>query len=375
MEVKIVLGLLWGDEGKGNTVQWLCKKAIDDGKRPCVVRFSGGPQSGHTVVNDGITHVCSSYGSGVLLGVPTLYLNSTFVDPLCIFNEKEELAAKGIENPIIDFNPGCPVITPYDVMDQQEWAAKNGNYTCGKGIWSALQRNRHGIIFDFSDLFSHNMRNLNLGCVKSYYGGHFEPSGQILNKWRYAAKQIYDSWNLNKHKTNYDVLIFEGTQGLLLDAENGFLPHVTSTKVGLNGIPESYLPDAEVYLVTRSYLTRHGKMGKFEESNFFSARIDIPPGKLETNVNNKYQGEFRTAYMNENAITAAAQRHRLDNYASTYGCRFNLVVTHYDIEQIPLTCPFIALNNVGIDIDKVFVSRDPESNLELTLERVDNDKY
>ena len=46
MAVKVVLGTFFGDEGKGSTVQWLCKKAIAQGKNPAVVRFSGGPQSG-----------------------------------------------------------------------------------------------------------------------------------------------------------------------------------------------------------------------------------------------------------------------------------------------------------------------------------------
>lgn len=72
--------------------------------------------------------------------------------------------------------------------------------------------------------------------------------------------------------------------------------------------------------------------------------------------------------MNDNAITAAAQRHRLDNYAATYGCRFNLVVTHYDIESIPLNRPIIALQKAGIDIDKTYISRDPESNMEILRE-------
>lgn len=79
----------------------------------------------------------------------------------------------------------------------------------------------------------------------------------------------------------YDVLIFEGSQGLLLDMDCGFYPHVTPSRVGLNGVPKKYLKDAEVYLVTRSYLTRHGNgyepkykleanLEKFKESNTFN---------------------------------------------------------------------------------------------------------
>lgn len=67
MEVKIVLGYTFGDEGKGVTVQWLCKKAIEEGKRPIVVRFSGGPQAAHTINHNGIEHICSSFGKGYIL--------------------------------------------------------------------------------------------------------------------------------------------------------------------------------------------------------------------------------------------------------------------------------------------------------------------
>lgn len=52
---------------------------------------------------------------------------------------------------------------------------------------------------------------------------------------------------------DYDVLIFEGTQGLLLDMDNGFYPNVTPSKVGLNGLLRyDILDNAEVYLVTRT---------------------------------------------------------------------------------------------------------------------------
>lgn len=70
-EIKIVIGSLFGDEGKGNIVQHLCKEAISRGKSPCVIRFSGGPQCGHRVIHNKIEHVFSSFGSGSLLNVPT----------------------------------------------------------------------------------------------------------------------------------------------------------------------------------------------------------------------------------------------------------------------------------------------------------------
>jgi len=101
MEVKIVLGYTFGDEGKGVTVQWLCKKAIEEGKKPIVIRFSGGPQAAHTVNHNGIEHICSSFGSGVLLGVPTMLYDNTYIDPISLVKEYDSLVSKGIEPKIM----------------------------------------------------------------------------------------------------------------------------------------------------------------------------------------------------------------------------------------------------------------------------------
>lgn len=92
LEVHIVLGSTFGDEGKGVTTQWLAKRAIGEGKKPCVIRFSGGPQAGHTIINDGVKHICSSFGSGVLLGVPTYIAGgcNTFIDPISMKIEKDD---------------------------------------------------------------------------------------------------------------------------------------------------------------------------------------------------------------------------------------------------------------------------------------------
>ena len=58
-KIKIVIGSTFGDEGKGNVVQWLCQQALNEGKRVAVCRYSGGPQAAHTVYHNGIEHICS----------------------------------------------------------------------------------------------------------------------------------------------------------------------------------------------------------------------------------------------------------------------------------------------------------------------------
>ena len=116
-DVKIVLGAAFGDEGKGVTVQYLCKKAIDEGKKPLVIRFSGGPQAAHTVNFNGIEHICSTYGSGVLLGVPTLIWDTAYFDPISAKNEYEVLKTKMKEVPPLYIMPKTRIITPYDIVN------------------------------------------------------------------------------------------------------------------------------------------------------------------------------------------------------------------------------------------------------------------
>lgn len=385
MEVKIVLGLLWGDCGKGNTVQWLCKKALEEGKKPCVVRFSGGPQAGHTVVHNGITHVCSSFGSGVLLGVPTVYVGG-LIDPLCVENERKVLESKGVEAKIYAMDD-IPLITPYDVYDQQQWAKKHPNHTCGKGVYSAVLRmegmdnNDENVPpITVSDLCSSKWLDKMLTEVRDYYKSP-EINTEVLKEWRKAALKFRESNKYMNLQRDFDVLILEGTQGLLLDPECGFYPFTTSTKVGLNGVPEEFLEDAEVYLVTRTYLTRHGEMSHFDRKFIIGRKrnLDIPEGKLETNTFNEFQGEFRVAPMDCLPVEMAVYRHHLDNYQKRYKMKFNLAVTHMDVLDLypAMSTKEVAfaismtLVDAGLKLSDVYGAYGPDSNFKL-LRSYDN---
>ena len=373
MEIKIVLGTLWGDEGKGNTVQWLCKKALEEGKRPCVVRFSGGPQVGHTVRHNGITHVCSSYGSGVLLGIPTLYTGG-LIDPLCMWSEKKSLEEKGVKVPPIYIGDEIPLITPYDVADQLEWSKKHPNRTCGKGVMSAVLRQKTPLTYEHieaADFWSKTYIEFKLEYIKKFYAKkEITADKKVIKDWKNAGLDLYKDF-FHYNMEDFDILIFEGTQGLLLDSEHGFYPYVTSTKVGLNGIPEIYLRNAEVYFVTRTYLTRHGKMSPFDRKFIIGRKrnLDIPESKLETNTFNEFQGEFRVAPMDYQPIEVAIHRHRLDNFQKRYKMKFNLVVTHMDIPDLyPTTSTrevasalSMTLRSAGLRLSNVYGGYGPDS--------------
>lgn len=326
MEVKIVLGYTFGDEGKGVTVQWLCKKAIEEGKKPIVVRFSGGPNAGHTVNHNGIEHICSSFGSGTLLGVPTMLYDNAYIDPISLVKEYDVLMSKGIK-PEISISGRNRVITPVDVLAgiSDKKVLKDG--TCGKGLYPTFKRYQsrseiqHTSMFLGLDSGPETIFNEALEFHKPDVIQCEEEFFNACKRLKEIAKVKGSTWS-----EGYNVIIFEGSQGLLLDMDCGFYPNVTPSRVGLNGIKPQYLKDAEVYLVTRTYTTRHGN-GYTPKYNL---GIDLSK-KHETNITNEFQGEFKVGALEIDLLNRATERHRIDNYVSRFGCKLKLMVTHMDV--------------------------------------------
>lgn len=326
MEVKIVLGHTFGDEGKGVTVQWLCKKAIEEGKKPLVVRFSGGPQAAHTIFNGGTEHICSSFGSGVLLGVPTMYTEEVYMDPICLMNEFRTLQCKGVSPKL--FRGVHRIITPYDVLAGRNNSKVISDGTCGKGIYSTFERYKHGQWTRVS--FSLDKPEYILKCASNYH--KIERIPEYDDMFKKACLEILTEVYSDKLLIkDYDVLIFEGTQGLLLDMDCGLYPNVTPSRVGLNGLRSSVLKDAEVYLVTRTYTTRHGNgyepKHRLREPNKLA-------DKYESNIDNEFQGNFKTGILEMGLLNRAYERHCIDNYVKKYNMSLNLVVTHMDMTHI-----------------------------------------
>ncbi len=92
-----VIGLGFGDEGKGMFTDILCSRLY----QPIVVRFSGGQQAGHTVYKDRkVSHVFSNFGSGSFRKVPTFWSRFCTMDPVGILNELSILKTKNV-NPLL----------------------------------------------------------------------------------------------------------------------------------------------------------------------------------------------------------------------------------------------------------------------------------
>jgi adenylosuccinate synthase len=364
MEYKIVLGHAFGDEGKGVTTQWLCQRAINEGKKPLVIRFSGGPQAAHTISHGGVEHICSSFGSGVLLNVPTIYTSNFFLDPICFTNEMEVLESKGIKPQYSLSHIGPILITPYDVMVgiSDEKVLKDG--TCGKGIYPTFKR--------VEKTYPSIVNSIHIGCSEKQMRSYAERYLQVVKRFYGITKKdvnkkleqrFIDSLltiqknNIKLSKHDFDVIIYEGTQGLLLDMEHGFYPNVTPSRVGLNGIIKQQLPlrGAEVYLVTRTYTTRHGN----GYTPLYEHDLDLSQ-KHETNVNNQFQGEFKTGAIETSLLNTAFNRHCIDNLVKFHELSLNLVITHMDViknkfifEENKASCKLVGWVDEGLSPKKV----------------------
>lgn len=374
MEIKVVLGLNFGDEGKGMVVQNLCKQALLENKKPLVIRFSGGPQAAHTIINKGQVHVCSSFGSGSLLEIPTFYEDGC-VDPISLYIESSVLNNKAS----IYIKQGVKIITPYDVLFSQNDPTTLSDGTCGKGVYATVKRYEENF-FSTNELKTFDDCLNYLDAVKTYYnnlGYNFNIKKNLEIKFCQCLLNLTFVHTGITLKNQFDVLIYEGTQGLLLDPTTSpFKPHVTSTELlpTINWFGDT----VEYYFVTRSYLTRHGNGYEPKKCDSF---YDLTK-KFETNKFNQFQGEFKTGILSLDLINRTIDRNLLDEISG----KLNLVITHMDIpieqnkfmfEQFGQIKTFKELNlevspeeiccyladNINLDFSNIYYTNSPYSSL------------
>lgn len=306
--VDVVIDPMFGDGGKGRTVDWLCSSPAQ-----LVVRFSGGPQAGHTVATlEGKRHVFRTYGSGTLRGCPTFLSRFMCVDPVAMVRERRQLVGLGVK-PVITIDPAAPVITPYDVLLNRLTEESRGRLrhgSCGAGVGECMRR---------LEETPHRLTAGDLTAPKSVLESKLHPIyvefwEQVVERalLKGGAEAVIDDClrttddflaavtALAPHVTvggmplkDADRLVFEGSQGVLLDREIGVFPHVTRAKTGLVNvralIGDDLLRSARVFFVTRCYVTRHGA-GPLD-GEMSREMLGVPP--CETNTDNEWQGGLR----------------------------------------------------------------------------------
>lgn len=138
----LVIGLGFGDEGKGSWVDHLVRA---HGAR-LVVRFNGGAQAGHQVITgDGRSHIFAQFGSGTFVpGTETLLSRFMLVEPQALLKEATVLQQKQVEHPLglISVSEDAPVVGPYNrllnrITEQYRGNSRHGS--CGFGIGTTQQ--------------------------------------------------------------------------------------------------------------------------------------------------------------------------------------------------------------------------------------------
>jgi adenylosuccinate synthase len=327
MKAQIVVGLGFGDEGKGITTDFLCRQ----NENILVVRFSGGQQCGHNVCIGEINHVHSNFGSGTLRGAPSFFSEHCTFYPVTMFNEFFTLGKKGI-SPKLYLHPLSKLTTPYDVIANRILERKNNHGSCGLGIGTTMKRDEFGCKLHAVDLENINLLKVKLDEVRKYYEKFVKISGkdkewldeEVENFFTFLPHlpiQIFD-YELFKSFPN---LIFEGSQGIMLDQNHGIFPHVTfantTSKNAIEICDKLNIKKRGIFYVTRCYSTRHGIGWMSNEE-----KIELINTEKEVNVFNEYQKDFRIGEIDYDLLNYAL---KVDSIYSG-NIEKNLVVTCLD---------------------------------------------
>ncbi|MFO7976463.1 MAG: adenylosuccinate synthase [Candidatus Hydrogenedentota bacterium] len=248
MPAYVIVGMQWGDEGKGKIVDYLTKYA------EIVVRHQGGNNAGHTVVADGKQTILHLIPSGILhKGITCIIGNGTVLDPDVLIEELDSLEAAGYEIAGRLFFSDCAhVIMPYHkLLDkaQERFRGKNRIGTTGRGIGPCYADKADRMGIRLGDLVNETAFKEKLAGILEYKNGVLEKVldaaplrfEDILEEYQGyakrlrpfvtdAVKMVHDAVAADKR------IVFEGAQGAMLDLDHGTYPYVTSSTTVSGGV-------------------------------------------------------------------------------------------------------------------------------------------
>lgn len=338
--VSIVLGLGFGDEGKGSQVNYLCSQL----KKPLVIRFNGGHQVGHTVVLGDKRHVFSNFGSGTLQDAPTYWSKYCTVSPIGVQKEGKVLNGYGIK-PKLYFDAEAMVTTPFDILMNYKLEELNRHGSVGVGFGQTIGRNEDHYHLYVRDLLYPEIRDQKLKLIQEKYYRYPSPlnakAQKLMDDFVVACDDLVMKYEIcNGLNGLYDHnFIFEGGQGIMLDTDYGFFPNVTRSYTTSRNALEiiktiPFNVGIHTYYMTRAYQCRHGN-GYMTNQDMDVSYITENP--KETNINSGFQGEFRKSVLDLNMLRYAISCDKYYNNGET--SRNNMVVTCLDQvpEDIPVT--------------------------------------
>jgi len=308
----VVVDLGYGDAGKGVTVARLTEPG------DLIVKFTGGAQCAHNVRWNKYHHTFSQFGSGMIHPDTDTAIGPDFLfDPLALYREAYHLEGCGVGNALgrITIDPEALVITPITILAGQYRERVKRHGSTGRGIGVTVQHNLDtGMGVRAKDLGSpavlkYKFRD-QIRWARQF--GHLEYSDFVPDLERMVGDwPIVPTRDVMKDR----VWIGEGSQGILLDQDYGWFPHVT--RATTTAMPFLKLTNQRVTIVgvTRTYQTRHGA-GPFP-TDF---------GKLKDNDDNtdyEWAGEFKRGFLDIEALRYAIDVQPIDK----------LVVTHQEFKS------------------------------------------
>lgn len=323
----LTVDLGFGDAGKGSIVDFLTRTY----GAHTVVRYNGGAQAGHRVVEQLAAgsavreHVFAQFGSGTLAGAATHLARYMVLDPLAMLREEEHLRQLGVSDAFkrTTIDQGAVVITPFQraINRLRELARRQDRHgSCGMGVGETVADSLAypGQVLYAGDLVCPDrlyarlafLRQLNLAKLVTI-ADLDQANPQIADELAWLTDPDWADWLLPAYAEfaavaqlvpptylvgllqNPGVVIFEGAQGVLLDEWRGFHPYTTWSTTTLANADQllaeaSYTGQVTRIGITRAYSTRHGA-GPFvtEDATW---RQQLPDACNQTGA---WQQEFR----------------------------------------------------------------------------------
>ena len=271
MKVDVLLGLQWGDEGKGKVVDVLTPQY------DAVARFQGGPNAGHTLEFGGERYILRSIPSGIFQGGKTNIIgNGVVIDPLLFKEEAEALANHGhnLKQQLMISKKAHLIMPTHRILDLANEAAKGSGKigTTGKGIGPTYtdKISRNGLrVGDLLENFDEKYSAAKRRHENMLRAMNFEYNLIDLERPWLEALDYLKGFRLvdSEHEVNAMLregrsVLAEGAQGTMLDIDFGSYPFVTSSNTicagcctGLGVSPRNI---GEVYGIFKAYCTRVG---------------------------------------------------------------------------------------------------------------------
>lgn len=271
MKVDVLLGLQWGDEGKGKVVDVLTPQY------EVVARFQGGPNAGHTLEFEGEKYILKSIPSGIFQdGKINIIGNGVVIDPALFKQEVEGLESSGhtLTDRLFISKKAHLILPTHRLLDAASEKAMGDAKigTTGRGIGPAYtdKVGRHGLrVGDLFHNFEEKYRNAVLRHKELLDHYRLEYDLPALEKpWFEGIEKmkeftIIDSEHfINKHLAEGGSVLAEGAQGSMLDIDFGSYPFVTSSNTicagACSGMGVAPGRIGEVYGIFKAYCTRVG---------------------------------------------------------------------------------------------------------------------